>query len=195
MKVKNMIDHNEHGRSMIEMLGVLAVVGMISVGSISVISGAMQSQRYTQAITDAAQLADEGRHLACDYRDDTGYSGVAYGIFLYKSGRYPSSLSYDGDGVYSGVLDITYTVATIDASGAFSIAIDNVPQELCIKMLSNDWGNSALSGLTAIKYGTETTALSLPVGLDTAATKCASDSNSITLEYAGCGYYETPAEP
>lgn len=175
---------------MIEMLGVLSIIGVISVGGIGVISSAMQSQRYNQVLSEISQLAEDGRRLVCDYSDDSGYAdaNVAYGVFLYKSGRYPSSLSYDDNGVYSGTLDITYDVATIDTTGSFSITIGNVPQELCIKILSNDWGTVRSSGITGVTYGEETSSLSMPVDLATAATKCVDGANSIKLSYAGCGY-------
>jgi type II secretory pathway pseudopilin PulG len=179
-----MLKNNEFGRSMIEMLGVLSIIGVISVGGIGVISSAMQSQRYTQVLSEISQLAEDGRRLVCDYSDDSDYANVAYGVFLYKSGRYPGGLVYD-NGVYSGTLDITYNVATIDTTGAFSITIGNVPQELCIKILSNDWGTVRSSGITGVTYGEAS--LSMPVDLATAATKCVDGANSIKLSYAGCG--------
>lgn len=182
-----MLKNNEFGRSMIEMLGVLSIIGVISVGGIGVISSAMQSQRYTQVLSEISQLAEDGRRLVCDYSDDSEYANVAYGVFLYKSGRYPGGLVYD-NGVYSGTLDITYNVATIDTTGAFSITIGNVPQELCIKILSNDWGTVRSSGIISVTYGEETSSLSMPVDLATAATECVDGANSIKLSYAGCGY-------
>lgn len=184
--VKAMIKYknNIYGRSMIEMLGVLSVIGVISVGGFKMVAQALQSQRYTQAITDAAQLAEDGRRLVCDYRDDTGYHSIAYGIFLYKSGKYPGSLTYDAtSNVYEGVLDITYAVSTLDTSGAFKITIANVPKELCIRMAVNDWGTMRSSGLTNIKIGNTSATSFTP---DTAVTACTADSNTVELSYKGC---------
>lgn len=186
--VKNRI--NEMGRSMLEMLGVLSVVGVISVGGIKVISGAIQSQQYTQAITDATQLADDGRRLVCDYRDDTGYSGgatpVSYGVFLYKSDKYPHNLTYDTTtDVYTGEMDMTYAVSTINTNGAFKITISGIPQELCIRMASNDWGSRNSSGFSSILINSSTTSITV-LSVAAATTACSSNSNSIELSYRGC---------
>lgn len=183
-----MRNNNIYGRSMIEMLGVLSVVGIISVGGFEMVAKALQNQRYTQAIVDAAQLAEDGRRLVCDYRDDSGYHDIAYGIFLYKSNKYPSSLAYNAtDNVYEGVLDITYSVSTLSSSGAFKITIDNIPQDLCVRMAINDWGTTRSSGLTAMKVG-NTNAESLTPAFTpaTAVTACNDDSNTIELFYKGC---------
>ena len=189
---KNMVKNkiNELGRSMIEMLGVLSVVGVISVGGIKVISGAIQSQQYTQAITDAAQLADDGRRLVCDYRDDTGYSGgatpVSYGIFLYKSDKYPHNLTYDTtNNVYTGEMDMTYAVSTVNTNGAFKITISGIPQELCIRMASNDWGSRNSSGFSGIKINSSTTSTTV-LSIADATAACSPNSNSIELSYRGC---------
>ena len=137
---------------MIEMLGVLAVIGVLSLGGIQLVAGALQNQRYTQVISDTAQLVTEGRRLVCQYRDDEGYHNTAYGVFLYKSGKYPSNLTFDKTKkTYQGDLDITYNITTIDNTGAFKIAISNIPQELCIRMVIDSWGNTFSTGLSNIK--------------------------------------------
>ena len=47
--MKNMLI-NENGRSMIEMLGVLAIIGVLSVGGIAGFSKAMESYKTNQSI-------------------------------------------------------------------------------------------------------------------------------------------------
>lgn len=176
--------YSQIGRSMIEMLGVLAIVGVISVGGFNIISKAMLSHQYTQAMSDAAQLADDGRRLVCQYHEDSGYHNIAYGVFLYKSGKYPSSLNFNKENsVYEGVLDINYKVITIDETGAFKIIVSNVPQELCIRLAIHDWGTVRSSGLSAIKAGNTSAASFTP---DTAATACSASSNTVELSFKGC---------
>ncbi len=49
--------HNESGRSMVEMLGVLAIVGVLSIGGIAGYTAAMNTQRANDAVTHALRLA------------------------------------------------------------------------------------------------------------------------------------------
>ena len=48
---------NESGRSMVEMLGVLAIVGVLSIGGIAGYTAAMDSHRANQAVNTAMRLA------------------------------------------------------------------------------------------------------------------------------------------
>ncbi len=48
---------NESGRSMVEMLGVLAIVGVLSIGGIAGYTAAMNTQRANDAVTHALRLA------------------------------------------------------------------------------------------------------------------------------------------
>ncbi len=49
--------HNESGRSMVEMLGTLAIMGLLSVGGISGYTTAMNNHKANEAINDAKRLA------------------------------------------------------------------------------------------------------------------------------------------
>ena len=47
---------DESGRSMIEMLGVLAIMGGITVGAIGIISSAMRTQKRSTVNDDVIQM-------------------------------------------------------------------------------------------------------------------------------------------
>ena len=49
--------NNEFGRSMVEMLGVLAIIGVLSVGGIAGYTTAMNSHRANEAVNNATRLA------------------------------------------------------------------------------------------------------------------------------------------
>ncbi|MBR3501454.1 MAG: hypothetical protein IKO06_00950, partial [Alphaproteobacteria bacterium] len=57
LKIKN----NESGRSMIEMLGVLAIIGVLSVGGIAGYSKAMQKYRINKTIEQMTLIAGNVR--------------------------------------------------------------------------------------------------------------------------------------
>ena len=69
MKIRNY----ESGRSMIEMLGVLAIMGVITVSAVQMIGAAMRSQRRTTVQDEVAQMVTGVRQLLGDYDN---YSGI-----------------------------------------------------------------------------------------------------------------------
>lgn len=59
----------ESGRSMVEMLGVLAIMGLITVGAVTMISAAMKSQKRTTVNDEVAQITTGVRQLLGEYDD------------------------------------------------------------------------------------------------------------------------------
>ena len=59
----------ESGRSMIEMLGVLAIMGVITVGAVTMISAAMRSQKRTVLQDEVAQIVTGVRTILGEYDD------------------------------------------------------------------------------------------------------------------------------
>ena len=78
-----MFKNNEFGRSMVEMLGVLAVIGVLSVGGIAAYTTAMKSHKHNtiidimnkSAIMAASANAGEGKQLVITNKNviDTGF--------------------------------------------------------------------------------------------------------------------------
>ena len=60
---------DESGRSMIEMLGVLAIMGVITVGAIGMISTAMRTQKRSTVNDDVIQMVAGVRQLLGEYDD------------------------------------------------------------------------------------------------------------------------------
>ena len=61
---------NEDGRSMIEMLGVLAIIGVLSVGGFSLVNKMHNSYEANQVIETAGELASRARTMAREYEED-----------------------------------------------------------------------------------------------------------------------------
>lgn len=59
----------ESGRSMIEMLGVLAIMGIITVGAIGLISTAMRTQKRSTVNDEVLQIVTGVRQLLGEYDD------------------------------------------------------------------------------------------------------------------------------
>lgn len=177
----------QYGRSMIEMIGVLAIIGVLSVGGFGIVAKAIKNQRYTQVMSNVAELASSAKKLACQFLDDEGYSD--YGIFLYKSGKYPDSITYiktgTNAGKYIGNLDETYKFeAGASGGSSFKIKLENIPQDLCMRMVSDDWGTVRSTGFINLKVGDKT---DKKINMSDAATACSSmDNNEIIMSYSGC---------
>ena len=73
LKIKN----NQNGRSMIEMLGVLAIIGVLSVGGIAGYSKAMTKYRINKTIEQITLIAGNVRTFFASQGNYVGlYSGV-----------------------------------------------------------------------------------------------------------------------
>ena len=105
---------NESGRSMVEMLGVLAVVGVLSVGGISAYTTAMEKNKANELLHRASMLA-------------TTISAQA----MTNNGTLPSTVTSFGNTNY-GTFSTTATEA-LDGKG-FSIEISNMDSAVCTQM-------------------------------------------------------------
>ena len=92
-----MIKLNEYGRSMIEMLGVLAIVGVLSIGGINGYSKAMDSYKMNKLLSEYVEF----------------FSDVIHGKeWWFKEHKKNSSSTYASDSLYkiSGFLDQALTL-------------------------------------------------------------------------------------
>ncbi|MBL0690652.1 MAG: hypothetical protein JJV93_01780 [Alphaproteobacteria bacterium] len=68
--IKNIV---ESGRSMIEMLGVIAIMGVITIGAIELMRSGMDSQKRGQVDTDLIQIYQGVKEMSVGYND---YSNI-----------------------------------------------------------------------------------------------------------------------
>ncbi|MBQ8670913.1 MAG: hypothetical protein IJ525_00120 [Alphaproteobacteria bacterium] len=181
LKIKN----NQNGRSMIEMLGVLAIIGVLSVGGIAGYSKAMQKYRINKTIEQITLIAGNIRTFFGRQRD---YRGVTDNNILRKAGLIPdemweitnewlSAQNPFGGGVEPSTdkkddSDVTNT-------RAFKIMCTQIPQDACVELASQDWTNAGV-GLISVrgtKYGIP------PLSVDKAVTACSSQNDNYILFY------------
>ena len=140
----------QSGRSMIEMLGVLAIIGVLSVGGIAGYSKAMQKYRINKTIEQITLIAGNVRTFFAPQRS---YDGLTNTV-IKKAKLVPDEMltsrtefeqEYDGMFSHMGVTD--------DSAGkAFSIVLHDIPQEACIEIATNDWPNEAFAVWIADDY-------------------------------------------
>ena len=145
---------NQSGRSMIEMLGVLAIIGVLSVGGIAGYSKAMMKFKINKTIDQISQIVANTRTL---YARQKNYGNLS-GKILYKANLAPKEMFDDGSGSYSMTNPfgghVTVKAATKNKSAydnkAFIVSFYDIPEEACIELATQDWGSDTSSGLIAI---------------------------------------------
>ena len=150
------IHSQESGRSMVEMLGVLAIVGVLSVGGIAGYSQAMSKFKVTKAMDQVQTIITNIRTLYASqrtYSAITAKSAKAMGILTEES----LDASNKGLNPFGG--EIQFGVGnTAGAKRSFTLAYTGLTPEACVKMATADWGADQSSGLLKMTIGTAETA-------------------------------------
>ena len=175
--MKNIYKNEQNGRSMVEMLGVLAIIGVLSVGGIAGYSKAMTKFKINKSMDQVSMLVANIRTLYSGQRNYSGLSNknaISFGII-------PGEM--DGGGsVITNAFAGKVTIATAAVNGnndaAFTIKYEGLGQEACVTMATSDWGSGSSSGLVDMTVsatatgGSTYSGTSLPVSLVNAATNC-----------------------
>lgn len=156
---------NESGRSMIEMLGVLAIIGVLSVGGIAGYSKAMNKFKTNKVADNVSMLVANIKTL---YAQQNTYAGlnngtaVSMGVVPDELGTAYSGASATLTNAFNGPVFIKQSNSTAPNDGkAFTIQFNNLSREACISLATNDWGSGYSSGLIALQVrGTSTSASS-----------------------------------
>ena len=153
----NTLKTNESGRSMIEMLGVLAIIGVLSVGGIAGYSKAMNKFKTNQVADNVSMLVANIKTLYAQQKDYNGLDtakAITLGVVpdeLVNADKSTLSNAFNGS-VYIGVGKST---ASETGNRAFIITFDGLSKEACISLATNDWGSGYSSGLIALHAQSE----------------------------------------
>ncbi len=119
----------ESGRSMIEMLGVLAIMGIITVGAITMISYAMRMQKQSAVNDEVYQIVLGVRQLLGEYDDFTRIDNSTIFTALAMSDKNP----------YGG----SYTVSVNPSNTRqFVVTIDGLSESECKALVTKAWTDS-----------------------------------------------------
>jgi Tfp pilus assembly protein PilE len=160
---------NESGRSMVEMLGVLAIIGVLSVGGIAGYSKAMNKYKINKTTDQVSMLVANIRTLFStqgNYADLSNANAIKFGVV-------PNDM-YDSDGnitnAFNGTVFIAPSKARSTTEGAtsgdtagneaFIIEYNGLSAEACVTIATGDWGSgqaSGLIGIAALGYTSNTT--------------------------------------
>ena len=141
---------NESGRSMVEMLGVLAIIGVLSVGGIAGYSMAMSKFKITKTIDQVQTIITNLRTLYASQRTYQPLpSQTAYNMGILTDETFDGA---NGLNPFGG--EINFNVGSMaGANRSFTIEYTELTAEACVKLATADWGADASSGLLAITTG------------------------------------------
>jgi type II secretory pathway pseudopilin PulG len=194
--------NDQKGRSMVEMLGVLAIIGVLSVGGISGYSKAMAKFKLTKAQDQISMLL---MNIRTAFATSPSYAGLNNGnadAFAIAPGyMYPGIVSQSksvaqlnnafGGGAHVFACDDPEgSLACAGPSGFsatsqyFAIALTNLGREACVSLASSDWGTDGLLSVQVGQTGgalTPFTAADLPLSLLNAGTACGDYGDRATI--------------
>ena len=191
------IHSQESGRSMIEMLGVLAIVGVLSVGGIAGYTQAMNKFKVTKTTDQIQTLFQNIRTLTASQRNMDLVNNPS---LMHKLGALTDEMCQTSTCTKSTLVNPyggSILMGTYDGSTSKKvyIAYNDLPSSACVSLATQSWGDSA-SGLDAIQ--TKNTAqaafasTTYPTSKDSAGEftmNTKTDENPISLSNAskGCG--------
>ena len=201
-KMKTLYKNEQSGRSMVEMLGVLAIIGVLSVGGIAGYSKAMAKYKLSKAMDQVSMTVANIRTL---YSGQPSYSGLDTKIAIQMGAIGTEMLN----GVQASVASKAYNSfnggAFVNASKdgrSFFVTFTGLGKEACVALSTADWGSGSGSGLIGIgvskdlsgeqealpngENNTGTTAKgTLPLSIAKAAGGCSGDGdeNAVVWNY------------
>lgn len=158
---------NQFGRSMIEMLGVIAIIGVLTVGGIAGYSKAMEKYRINKTANQISYIAT---HIRIAYGSQYDYKGLSskdsYAI-IDKVKLFPSEMGAEGNyrNVFAGNVSTYYVghysaasqsdedtgeIVRLGDAQAFMLVYYGIPRSACVGLATMDWGTGSTGGLVAL---------------------------------------------
>ena len=144
---------------MIEMLGVLAIIGVLSVGGIAGYSKAMMKFKTNKTIDQIAMTVTNIRTLYAQQNTYNGLSdknaydmGVVDDAMVSSSEPGKNTLKNPFANAAGSVLIGTAASGAqgTGSHGAFIVTFTGLPREACVAIATNDWGSGYSSGFLGI---------------------------------------------
>ena len=145
-----MFKANEYGRSMIEMLGVLAIVGVLSVGGISGYSKAMNKYKVNKTIDQLSTIVTNVQTIFATSRNYKGLDlNTAIDVRIIPQDMIVGSSVVNP---FGGGVDVFASKTLKDENGAFIVAFGGIPASECVSFAANNILGSE-SNLIAFSFG------------------------------------------
>lgn len=136
----------QSGRSIIEMLGVLAIIGVLTVGGIAGFSSAMSKYKITRITDEVQRMVTNIRSVYAGKRSYAGLDNkIAYTLGILNSEQCADADCADATNAFSGSI----LLGLPNEAHYFSITYNGLTRDACTRLAMNNWGD-ATSGLVAV---------------------------------------------
>jgi len=160
------VHSQESGRSMIEMLGVLAIIGVLSVGGIAGYSQAMNKFKVTKTTDQIQTMVTNIRTLFASQKSyisvstaDADVAGVMYSVGILTDENCPGGGTDCATPV--NPYDGTIVLGSMGTNNKhFYVSYQGLPADACVRLATQSWGDSSsgLIGVGAYNVATAITA-------------------------------------
>ena len=130
---------NQFGRSMIEMLGVLAIVGVLSVGGIAGYKKAMTKFKTNNIVEEMLTIAANVKTLTLRFKKYTNIDKVALKMKAVPDKLLSADGKNFGANAFGGSVDVKEF-----GDRSFYVAMSGLPKDVCIDIATKDFGNSLI---------------------------------------------------
>lgn len=138
---------NEKGATLVEVLGVMAVLGAIAVGLFAGIARVQKQIKITQAHEQVTRIVKRMRtQFASFHLTDSQITAEN----LEKAGIYDSGDVGEDGAVNVFGTSINIENAVVDGYPVFRLNYNAIPSNVCEDLIMSDWGDDPSSGLRTI---------------------------------------------
>ena len=145
-----MIQQSQSGRSMIEMLAVLMIIGVLTVGSLAGFTQVTRKFNASKMHNDIHSISAEVVNLYAWQRGYPSSSSASFQSDLCREGIFPDGC--DANGIAYNPFGGKYTVTTDTTNQTLKVVADGLPESVCEDLTIQEWsyvvGEPACSGTT-----------------------------------------------
>ena len=153
------MDKNETGRSTLEILSILAIAILLTLGAFAGYSKAVVRYKANQVIDQVLSLSDNIRR---HYAEQTSYAELNNQALIEQKSLLPTDITIDTENQqirnpFNGQITVAagqigYSVSGIkNDQKAFLIKYAGLPREACVTVATYDWNAGPSSGLIGLR--------------------------------------------
>ena len=189
---KNHKTEGQRGASMVEIMGVLAVIGMMAIGMLVGYQGIMTRFKTSKIVTHAQGLMKSLTGYFASFRDYPNLSAEQLHNLKFIDDEYYNSTNKTSSNPFGGELTYSVSAANGNNPATYSFTYTNLPGAACVavatmdipvqNLLSIKTGNHAAR--TYPPQGTEyDIAQHLPFASSEAAAQCGKNATNVTFTF------------
>lgn len=138
-----MIKTHEKGRSMVEIIGVLAVIGVLSVGGLAGYSKAIQKNKINKTEDEVMQIMINLRTLFSTAGSEFTFDEEDLEKAI-KANVFPEHMVVNLtklQNMYKG--EVRLSVVKINGNSTFKLTYDGLPKDAALTMATTYWGDES----------------------------------------------------